>query len=407
MTARMVCLCLLTACAQSESDQTRVAVTNANASGRGSFAAAVNAANRNARISHIDFKSALDTIPVAAPTVFSGSQELFIHARGAVVSGRALPRDASVIVSEGGGDIAIDSLTVVAAPDAGIKITVPGAARDTLRVTLRHVHVAGSGGHGVIVNDQTAYYDDPESDSEAGSAASLHIVISSSSFQKNGFAALDRDGVRINEGGAGDLRVVIDGASVVGNGGDGVEIDERAEGSIFVDVNDAAFLRNGNFSNEDFDDGLDIDETGAGDITGIIKASRAIDNFDQGFDFNENAAGDIRIDLNTVEAIGNRQAGIDYSEDDEVLGGGDLIVHLTGVVARRNGSAGAPAGVVLREAGAGDLRAITMNVQATDNLRVNIAALQGAPGVGTWRTNDLNTHRATAVETSGVAVLRN
>ncbi|MGH7711931.1 MAG: hypothetical protein ACREOG_11645 [Gemmatimonadaceae bacterium] len=70
--------------------------------------------------------------------------------------------------------------------------------------------------------------------------------------------------------------------------------------------------------NSDFDDGIDIDESGDGSIVGGFLLTSANNNLEQGFDLNENDAGDLRVDMTLVEAIGNLE------EDSTGITGGDV-----------------------------------------------------------------------------------
>src|SRR5688500_11771109 len=363
---------LAAACAaEQDSSVDRVTVTNAHAEGRGSLAAALHAANQNHHIQYIDFSSDVDSIVLREPLVFSGPQHLSINGRGAVVDADGLSAGASAFTAERCPNIAIDSLSIRNAPDVGIKIIVPADAADTVVVRLTQVHVAGNAGHGLIVNDQAAYFHNPDSENNRGSKASLHVVITNSAFEKNGFGALDRDGVRLNEGGDGDLRVEIVGSNMEGNGGDGVEIDERGSGSAIIDVQSTALRENGSFSNKDLDDGLDIDEFDAGDVIAAIRGSFAFNNFDQGFDLNESGDGDLRVEWTDVQAIRNRQAGID-----------------------------------LQEYGDGNLSVVGSKIEASENAAPGITAEQIAPGIGTLTITGLVAHgnRVAPVRASGVIV---
>lgn len=107
-----------------------------------------------------------------------------------------------------------------------------------------------------MINDQAEYFTDPNSTSSAGSDASLSIRVTMSLFEGNGFSTLDRDGLRVNEGGNGGLDAVIRNSRFVGNGADGLELDERAAGDAAFSVQRTDFQANGFFSS-DSDGALD------------------------------------------------------------------------------------------------------------------------------------------------------
>ncbi len=357
-----------------------VRVTNSNDAGPGSFRQAILDANGNASIRRIEFAARLGTIALQQPVVYTGAQALAIDGNRATLEGSALGAGEGAFTANGGGNLEISSLTVRGAPGVGITVAVPGTALGTVKVTLLNVNVANNGSHGVLINDQAEYFNDPNSTSPDGSNASLEVLVIGSSSANNGFTALDQDGLRINEGGAGNLKATISASRVEGNGGDGVEFDERGTSDVQFSVIGAALNRNGSFSSEDFDDGIDIDEAGDGSIIGNFLLTAANENFEQGFDLNENDAGDLRVDMSLVEAIDNREEGIEYEEDDDFAGGGDIIATLVGIKVRGNGSVDGDAGLKLREKGVGNLNARLIGVESSGNLVDGILLREDADG---------------------------
>jgi hypothetical protein len=357
-----------------------VQVTNANGSGPGSFANAIQAANADPSIQRIVFSARLGSIPLAASAIYTGAQSLTLEGRGATLDGQALAAGAGALVATGGGDLEIRSLGVRGAPGVGITVAVPATATGTIKVTLHDVTIRDNGSHGVLINDQAEYFIDPNSTSPAGSDASLDVRVLASVFENNGFTALDQDGLRINEGGQGDLKADILLTRVEGNGGDGIELDERGAGDVQASVNASAMDRNGGFDAADFDDGIDIDEAGPGSILGNFVGTSASHNFEQGYDINENDEGDIRLDMLLVKAIGNSEEGIEYEEDDDFAGGGDIVANLIGIVVRENGSEDGDAGLKLREKGPGNLSANLVSVESSRNFITGILLREDADG---------------------------
>jgi hypothetical protein len=345
-----------------------VLVTNEHASGPGSFAQAIATANTNSGVQRIAFAPRVSSIALEAPVAFTGAQALMIDGNRVTLDGAGLPAGASGFTAAGGGSLEIKGLAVRRAPGAGITVAIPATALGTIKISLIGVRVTDNGSHGVLINDQAEYFTDPNSTSADGSSASLDVLVAGSTFTGNGFTALDQDGLRINEGGAGNLRAAITLTSVQGNGGDGVELDERGTGDVLVSVLGTGLIGNGSFSAEDFDDGIDIDESGEGSIVGGFLFTSANENFEQGFDLNENDAGDLRVDMTLVEAIGNHEEGIEYEEDDDVAGGGDIVATLIGVRASGNGAADGDAGLKLREKGVGNLDVQLKGIESSANL---------------------------------------
>jgi hypothetical protein len=356
-----------------------VYVTNANDAGAGSLRAAVAAANANPAVRSIEFRTRLRTISLLSTVEFTGTQELTIDGNRATIDASAAIDDA--LRFTGGGDLRISNLTVKNAGQEGLDVEVPSSATGAIKVTLINVTIAGNKGHGVLVNDQLE--PDVIGDTQpnaAGSDASVEVHVLGSRFERNGFSVSDRDGLRVNEGGLGDLTLTLTLSSAADNAADGVEIDERGDGDVKFTVTGSQFTRNGTFDPEDLDDGFDIDEYDAGSIIGKVVLSSANDNLEEGFDFNENNAGDFRVDMTLVEASGNREEGIDFEEDDDFAGGGDLVTTLVGIKANRNGADGGDAGLKIREKGDGILTASVKGVETSDNLIGGISIREDATG---------------------------
>jgi hypothetical protein len=199
------------------------------------------------------------------------------------------------------------------------------------------------------------------------SAASLDVSVANSRFAGNGYSVSDRDGIRINEGGVGSITFNSWNSRMEDNAADGIELDETGDGDVTIDVRHTTISRNGIFDPLDLDDGFDIDEAGAGHIRGQVTSSSANNNFEEGLDFNENDAGDLRVDLSDVEANGNREEGIDYEEDDDFAGGGDLVTVMDRIQTIGNGIDGGDGGLKIREKGVGDLDVTLTNIIASQN----------------------------------------
>jgi hypothetical protein len=340
-----------------------VRVTTRADDGPGSFRQAVLNANADPSIGVIRFDRGLDPIRLVQPVTYSGGQALVIRGEGARLDGSRLAAGESALVAEGGGDLTIAELTVTHAPGNGITIKVPDLATGVFEVRLHEVTIRENGLHGILINDQA----DPLSLSEAGSAASLLVDVSDSRFERNGFAVIDSDGLRVNEGGEGSLEADIRGTRFADNGADGLELDERAVGDARFALRHTTLIGNGSFTSEDFDDGIDVDEGGDGDLLGRFNHVLANKNFEQGVDLNENGVGDLRVSMADVSAAENSEEGIEFEEDDDVAGGGDIDAELVRVTARRNGGAGGDAGLKLREKGDGNLVARLVDAVSLDN----------------------------------------
>jgi hypothetical protein len=352
-----------------------VVVSNGRDFGPGSFREAINRANLSPSITLIQFVGRASIITLHQTVWFTGSQDLTIVGNGSTLDGANA--DGPAFRATGGGNLFVSSLVVRNAPAEGIAVEVPQFATGTVRVTLLNVGILDNAGHGVLVNDQ----DDPVTPTaEHDSAASVEVTAVSSRFIRNGYSVSDRDGLRVNEGGEGHLTITLLSTSATDNGADGVEVDERGAGDVRVYMFASHVNGNGPFDPADLDDGFDIDENDDGSIVGFVAFSTANDNFEEGLDFNENHAGDLRVDLLQVEANRNREEGIDYEEDDDFVGGGDLVAQMLGVTANGNGVSGGDAGLKIREKGDGNLDATLNRIEASNNLVGGISVREDAIG---------------------------
>ena len=323
-------------------------VANASDSGPGSFRAAIDRANANSAVTTIQFIGRVSTIALQQTVWFNGPQNLTINGTGAILDGTNA--DGPAFRTTGGGDLTVVNLTVRNAPAEGIAVEVPSSATGTVRVKLRDVAIIDNAGHGVLVNDQ----DDPATpEIEGESAASVDVSVVGTRFIRNGYSVSDRDGLRVNEGGEGDLKITVLLSQSEDNAADGIEVDERGDGDVRLEMFGTRIRRNGKFDPTDLDDGFDIDEAGDGSVLGSVMLSEANDNYEEGFDFNENDGGDLRVDMLLVEASRNGEEGIDYEEDDDFAGGGDLVTTMD--LVKTNGNRGGDAGLKIREKGEGSL----------------------------------------------------
>ena len=94
-------------------------------------------------------------------------------------------------------------------------------ATGTIHVALSHVDILDNLGHGVLVNDQ----EDPSTvdgvqPNANGSAASVRVSVDNCRFVGNGYSVSDRDGLRVNEGGDGDLIITVNKPVAADNAAD-------------------------------------------------------------------------------------------------------------------------------------------------------------------------------------------
>ena len=356
-----------------------IIVTNSNDAGPGSFRAAIVIANANPSIESIAFEPSVNTIDLQSTVLYTGSQNLTIHGNRATINGAGAGGTA-FRMNSAGADLTIHELTVRDAAGHGVHVEVDPNATGTVAVSLYNVNIIGNHGHGVLVNDQLdPGAEDGVQPDERGSNASVSVAIVGSSFIGNGFSVSDRDGLRVNEGGAGNLTLVLERTRAEGNGADGVEIDERGPGSASFDVSTTDFTRNGVFDPADLDDGFDIDEYNDGDITGTVANSSANRNYEEGFDFNENNNGDLRVNFTEVTANENGEEGIDLEEDDDFGNSGNLVTVMNGIRTFGNGD-GADGALKIREKETGNLDVTLTNIISSHNIGSGIFVRESSGG---------------------------
>lgn len=322
------------------------------------FLAAVEEANGDPSISEIVFTPNA-VIELTGEVRYTGEQDLALVGQGATISGAtATPDidmwDSGLFVSESGGDLTLQRLTFADSFNNGLAVFLPEGA-GTVDIALDEVTVTDAQFHGVLVDGQatTGYNTD---DFIHPNCADPHFVDSDTSIditvdrsvitgagQVEGYdisqatgCPQDFDGLRVDQGGAGDLVADLDRSTFDGNLADGVELDEKGDGSVDAAVDRSSFNDNGDTVSivctveafcgddlgqeiEDLDDGFDIDEEDEGDLTVTVSRSEVSDNRDEGLDMDEAGEGSIVGTVVETEASRNGDEGYKASEAD----GGD------------------------------------------------------------------------------------
>ena len=355
-----------------------VLVTNSNDDGPGSFRRAIAAASADSKVARIQFLGIVSTIRLQQTIEFTGPQDLTIIGNGAALDGARAAGPA--FLATGGASLTVSGLDVRNAQAEGIAVEVPATATGTIRLALFNVAIVNNLSHGVLVNDQ----EDPSTQEEVqpnpnGSAASVDVSVFNCRFVHNGYSVSDRDGLRVNEGGDGDLTITVKFTEAENNGADGIEIDERGAGDVRVEMFGTRLTGNGPFDPNDLDDGFDIDEYDDGSIIATVALSAANDNREEGFDFNENNNGDLRVTMQLVEANRNGEEGIDLEEDDDFGNSGDLVAVMTGIATVGNGN-GADGALKIREKETGNLDVTLKNIFSADNFGSGIFVRESSGG---------------------------
>jgi hypothetical protein len=194
-------------------------------------------------------------VSLTSTLTYAGPQELRIEGRGATITG---PAGGDALTVTGGADLTLRDVTVAGAGGHGVYVDVPAGAAGTVDVALHGVALATTperalgGGPGACV-PRRRVADHPGEPDRAERLPGRGRV-------------RDFDGVRVNEGGAGDLELEMHRVVVTGNAADGVELDEKGVGDVAARVQHTVFDDNGDQPQnpDDLEDGFDIDEADAG-----------------------------------------------------------------------------------------------------------------------------------------------
>lgn len=319
---------------------------------------AVASANADPSITEITFAPHA-LIELTDEVRYTGTQDLTLVGRGATLSGATLAADtdtwdSGLFVSESAGDLTVRQLNFSDSFNNGLAVFLP-EGEGAVEVVLDQVTVTDAQFHAVLIDGQatTGYNTDDRihpscTDPHAvDSGVTIDITVDRSAMTGAGRLVgydvsqgtgcpQDFDGLRVDQGGAGDLVADLDRSTFEGNLADGVELDEKGEGSVDATVDRSAFNANGDTvaiactveelcgndfgeAIEDLDDGFDIDEEDAGDLIVGVSRSEVNDNFDEGMDMDEAGAGSVVGTVIESEASRNGDEGYKASE----AGGGD------------------------------------------------------------------------------------
>ena len=387
-------------------DQTNVVlVRNNEDDGFGSFRAALEMANLDEGITAIDFEVFLGAIEIKSGLEYSGSQELRITGQGALVD--AEDCDCAAFLISGSGDVTLDGVSIEDAEEDGIWVTGGGDltlhnlvlrnmegnglfmdvdedAEGEVAIRLENVLIENNGLHGLFVDDLAPVFGPGTG---ASSAAGVRLEIEQATIQGNGYRqdVTDRDGIRIDEGGLGDIDLRLTAAVIAGNAGDGLELHEEGLGAVKVDAHGSQVDANGRQpqNTDDPEDGFDIVELGPGEVRIDLVESFIRDNYARGFGLEEEGSGEVSVVFETLVVTGNDEENITITEDkdakdDPEEGGGSLTLSFTGVTATGAGAHG----LFLEEYGDGDLTGQVVDSSIRNNSGTGIEAIQAGAGAG-------------------------
>lgn len=351
-------------------------VTSGDDSGPGTLRAAIETANTNGSSNTIVIRNAVAAIELESSLIYGSDKKLSIQGGGATIQpASGFEGDFDLLVSSGGASLSLTRLTFTEGAN-GVYAPVPQDAEGTITFTLDRVNLVDNTTFGLWVDDQAGQGGDG-----ANSDASIRLEARAVTATGNGFLASDLDGIRVDEGGVGDIWARLQNVTITDNGADGLELDERGEGGVNLTALQSAFDLNGPKDPADLDDGIDIDEAGGGSIRVKLSDVTINGNFDEGLDLTEDGDGDIIAQLARVQANDNNDEGIKFEE----IGNGNIQVFMLHVEAS---STNDEEGIVIEETGAGNLNASLNRVTANDNAKDGIDLSE--EGDGTFRLSLIN-----------------
>ncbi len=306
-------------------------VTNGDNFGPGSLRYAVQVAGDNPGVNKIIISDDVDLITLEQTAEYIGTHNLRIYGNHAVIQAAPSFADDGIFISSNAANVQFKDITFDGAFQPGqiaangIFMPVPITAQGTINVSLNNVTLLNNGLFGLHIADQIN-----------DSPASIKLRVHDTDVRNNGIGALDYDGIRVDEGGDGNIKATISWTHIDANGGDGLELDERGNGRVNLLVESSTFNENGFFNEEDLDDGLDVDEAGAGSVFVKLRNVELNDNLDEGLDLDEEDAGSIRLDAGNILVNRNLDEGVKVSEE----GAGNLFARIRNVTANENGDDG-------------------------------------------------------------------
>ncbi|MEO1638674.1 MAG: hypothetical protein AAFU41_05445 [Pseudomonadota bacterium] len=436
-------------------------VTSSADSGDGSLRAALAAAETATAPVQIMIATPEDMF-LDSGLVYAGTAPLTIFGAGQWIMTDA---DETLLTSANGADLAVHDLTFAGpggfdinnradadgSAGKGIFIDVRDDQTGLVTLSLTNVGVYDVANHGIHVSDCSLADDCGGGGGGAGegSEASILVTLNNVVVDNAGNGKFDADGLRVDERGAGDIRVV--GADLLFTrvGADGAELDEGQAGSVIVDMANARFIDNGFYCDPaileaflpaepegefdegttaedaipgpvtnapdntcierevglyddgsveeyefgiDVDDGFDVDEAGPGSIHAVLTNTDITANYDEGLDYDEEDAGDIVISVKGFTGSGNTDDAIKMSEE----GDGHVLGLIDGAVITNNGGVG----IVLEEADGGDIYSVVSGTvtAGNDDGELGLEVVQEDDGMGEVTVSASNITDGTEVE---------
>jgi hypothetical protein len=390
-----------------------------------------------------------DDIIIYTPLTYAGEQALELIGNGNTISTPEninmlqLIQGASLTVSDlhfkGPGGWSIQNQAVSPA-GKGIFIDVRDGQKGKVSLTANNVSVSGVANHGIHISDCDLADECGGGGGGAGggSPASIEVTLNGVSVDRVGYGRFDADGLRVDERNTGNIVFNAWNSSFTYVGADGVELDEGQGGNVKVKVSSTVFNDNGGYCDPDLlepflpdpdeaefdpgefseaefeelirpihespdprcievevdyypgeprfvaayeiaidvDDGIDIDEAGNGNIISTLTGVTIERNLDEGADYDEEDRGGIFATIVESSGANNTDDAFKHSE----AGPGSVVGKVYGTTATGNGGVG----MVFEEEDQGSLKAsvTSSSTSGNDGGELGVEAVQEDQGGG-------------------------
>lgn len=351
-------------------------VTNNRDAGPGSLRAAVEEANRDAAVRGIRFATHIGgQIEPRSQIVFDGPQPLTVEGQVHIVT---LDAPGVGLLFKVRSALTLRGFGVEDSRKVGLGILVQQDAIGEVHVNLENMYFLGVYSHAVWITDQDVPESTPVAFSDAGSPASLHVTLRKIRVTNTAFEAGDA-GVRVSEGGDGDLHVTID-SSIVQYSGGGIDLDERGAGVLAVAASHSTVAGIAFRPGNPLVGAFTLRESGTGGIDCRLHDMDIIDNYGDGLDLVEFGSGNVTVVLSDVRVDANGGSAITIAEDADDTGSGSLSLDFVDLVARSNAFGSSAAAVNIAESADGNIEMRVVGGMASANAATGVSVSERGDG---------------------------
>jgi len=203
----------------------------------------------------IVFLPEVRTVNINKSLIYDGETPLTIVGSGQTINGEGLGMNLLDVTH--GADLTISDLSFTddrgysvnrQGGGSGIKVKVPPNRTGFVSVKLIRVNVTGVGAHGIHVLDcdRADCRSGPGGDGK-GSPASVSLTLDEVFIRNVGNGHFDADGIRVDERGEGDVIFNAASSSFIDVGANGIELNEGGIGSVKITADNLMMRNNGSY----------------------------------------------------------------------------------------------------------------------------------------------------------------